>query len=215
MTASARVRGEPVALIVVVALALAVRLAGAGDRLTSDEGYSWLVGSAPDVGSFLARLAAFENTPPLFYAGLDLFSTRYLTALLPLSAALLACGVALVPWRPALPLAAVVLLALGVAVFVHREGRELEPDLRRAEALARAVDARVILTNSSAVAFYLRHLQVVLDRPPVRARPRTRAGNLRPSPALCGGGPPADRWRAATRPGASRDAFGAGRRVRG
>ena len=72
---------------------------------------------------------------------------------------------ALVPWRPALPLAAVVLLALGVAVFVHREGRELEPDLRRAEALARAVDARVILTNSSAVAFYLRHLQVVLDRP--------------------------------------------------
>ena len=68
MTASARVRGEPVALIVVVALALAVRLAGAGDRLTADEGYSWLVGSAPDVGSFLARLAAFENTPPLFYA---------------------------------------------------------------------------------------------------------------------------------------------------
>jgi len=43
-----------VALIVVVALALAVRLAGAGDRLTADEGYSWLVGSAPDVGSFLA-----------------------------------------------------------------------------------------------------------------------------------------------------------------
>jgi len=99
------------------------------------------------------------------YAGLDLFSTRYLTALLPLCAALLACGVALVPWRPALPFAAVALIALGVAVFLHREGRELEPDLRRAKVLARDADAQVLLTNSSVVAFYLRDLQVVLDRP--------------------------------------------------
>jgi len=65
---SAGMRGAPLALVGVVALALVVRLAGAGDRLTADEGYSWLVGSAPDVGSFLNRLAAFENTPPLFYA---------------------------------------------------------------------------------------------------------------------------------------------------
>jgi len=101
------------------------------------------------------------------YAGLDLFSTRYLTALLPLAAALLACGLVLVPVarRLALPVAVVALLALGVAGFLHREGRELEPDLRRAEVLARAANSQVVLTNSSVVAFYLRDLPVVLDRP--------------------------------------------------
>lgn len=47
--------------------ALAIRLAGIGDRLSNDEGYSWLVASAPDLGSLLDRLATYENTPPLFY----------------------------------------------------------------------------------------------------------------------------------------------------
>ena len=117
----------------------------------------WLLAGTAAGALVLHALAA--------YAGLDLFSTRYLTALLPLCAALLACGVALVPWRSALPLAAAVLIALGVAVFLHREGRELEPDLGRAETSARGADAQVILTNSSVVAFYLRDLQVVLDRP--------------------------------------------------
>ena len=52
----------------IVLLAIAVRLAGIGDRLSEDEGFSWLVASAPDLDTFLDRLAAFENTPPLFYA---------------------------------------------------------------------------------------------------------------------------------------------------
>src|SRR4051794_19817982 len=56
-----------VLLAAVVVLALIVRLAGVGDRLTIDEGYSWLVGSAPSASVFLDRLAAYENTPPLFY----------------------------------------------------------------------------------------------------------------------------------------------------
>ncbi|MEX2194937.1 MAG: glycosyltransferase family 39 protein [Thermoleophilaceae bacterium] len=55
------------ALAGIVALAVAVRLAGIGDRLSADEGYSWLVASAPDADAFLDRLAAYENTPPLFY----------------------------------------------------------------------------------------------------------------------------------------------------
>ena len=58
----------------ITALALVLRLAGLGDRLSDAEGYTWLVVSAPDAGAFLDRLAAYENTPPLFYA---------LTALLP------------------------------------------------------------------------------------------------------------------------------------
>src|SRR4051812_41286016 len=62
-------------LLAIVAFGLAIRLAGMGDRLTLDEGYTWLVASAPDPGALLDRLAAYENTPPLYYA---------VTALLPL-----------------------------------------------------------------------------------------------------------------------------------
>lgn len=46
---------------------LVLRLVDAGARINDDEGYSWLVASAPSAGAFLSRLARFENTPPLFY----------------------------------------------------------------------------------------------------------------------------------------------------
>lgn len=52
----------------VLLLALVVRLAGLGDRLSDAEGYSWYVASAPGIDAFFERLAAYENTPPLFYA---------------------------------------------------------------------------------------------------------------------------------------------------
>lgn len=63
----ARVDGR-LALLGILVLAVAVRLAGLGDRLSDAEGYSWLVASAPSVDVFFDRLAAYENTPPLFYA---------------------------------------------------------------------------------------------------------------------------------------------------
>src|SRR3954454_8588885 len=65
--AVARLGDRRVLLAGIVLLALACRLAGVGDRLSADEGYSWLVGSAPDPGAFLELLARYENTPPLFY----------------------------------------------------------------------------------------------------------------------------------------------------
>jgi MFS family permease len=55
-------------LPVVIAVGLALRLVGAGARLSHDEGYSWLVATAPTAEAFFDRMAAFENTPPLFYA---------------------------------------------------------------------------------------------------------------------------------------------------
>ena len=55
-------------LLAILALAVVVRLAGIGDRLSDAEGYSWLVASAPSIDAFFDRLAAYENTPPLFYA---------------------------------------------------------------------------------------------------------------------------------------------------
>src|SRR5215210_1568328 len=52
------VRDRRAVLAGVVLLALVLRLAGIGDRLGEDEGYTWIVASAPDLGTFLDRLQA-------------------------------------------------------------------------------------------------------------------------------------------------------------
>ena len=98
-------------------------------------------------------------------AGPDLFAQRYLTVLIPLATALVAGGVAALPWRPAVPVAAAALAAAGVAVFAERSGRELEPDLAPVQAAVLASPPRAVLTNSATVAFYLPGLPVVVDRP--------------------------------------------------
>jgi hypothetical protein len=59
---------RPRAILGVLLLgALALRLAGVGDTLSHDEGYTWLVSSAHGPGALLDRLNAYENTPPLYY----------------------------------------------------------------------------------------------------------------------------------------------------
>jgi hypothetical protein len=59
---------RPRAILGVLILgALALRLVAVGDTLSHDEGYTWLVASAHSPGVFLDRLAAYENTPPLYY----------------------------------------------------------------------------------------------------------------------------------------------------
>ena len=97
--------------------------------------------------------------------GPDIFAQRYLTSLLPLAVAVLAGGVVLVPSRWFTIAAAVCLLGLGVAVFVQRHGRELEPDIDPVAALIERSGDRLVLTNSARVAFYLRDLYPHLDRP--------------------------------------------------
>ena len=97
--------------------------------------------------------------------GPEIFAQRYLTSLIPLVIALLAGAVALVPWRPALPVAAALLLALGGAVFALRHDRELEPDMAPIEALIERSGERTVLTNSARVAYYLRDMDLRLDRP--------------------------------------------------
>jgi 4-amino-4-deoxy-L-arabinose transferase-like glycosyltransferase len=54
-------------LLLITAAGLALRLVGAGARLSHDEGYTWLVANAPSPGAFFDRMADYENTPPLFY----------------------------------------------------------------------------------------------------------------------------------------------------
>jgi hypothetical protein len=47
--------------------ALVLRLIAIGEPLSHDEGYTWLVTSSGDWHTFLDRLTAYENTPPLYY----------------------------------------------------------------------------------------------------------------------------------------------------
>src|SRR4051795_6881844 len=65
--AVARLRDRRILLAAIVLVAVACRAAGAGDRLSADEGYSWLLASGAEPGGFLHLLARYENTPPLFY----------------------------------------------------------------------------------------------------------------------------------------------------
>jgi uncharacterized membrane protein len=62
-----RLTPEVVVLGAIVTLAVALRFVAIGTNLAMDDGYSYIVGSAPNVHAFLQRLAASENTPPLFY----------------------------------------------------------------------------------------------------------------------------------------------------
>ena len=114
----ARLADRRLLLAAIVLLAMAVRLAGMGDRLSDAEGYSWLVAAAPDADGFFDRLAAYENTPPLFYALLALTPLNdeawlRLPALVPAlgSVVVLYCVV-----RPALGTRVALLAALGLAV---------------------------------------------------------------------------------------------------
>ena len=117
----------------------------------------WILGGTLAGGVVLHGLVAL--------VGPDVFAQRYLLSALVPAAALLGGAVALVPWRPAVPLAAAALAVLAVTVLVQRTGRELEPDPAAVRAAVARGGERTVLTNSAVQAFYLRDRRVVLDRP--------------------------------------------------
>ena len=140
-------------LIVVAALAAAaVLLRRAGKR----EALVLLGGTA------LGTLTLHALVAPI---GPDIFAQRYLTSLIPLMVALLAGAVVVLPWRWATTAATAALLGLGVAVFVQRHDRELEPDMAPVASLIRQSGHPNVITNSARVDFYLRDLDPRLDRP--------------------------------------------------
>lgn len=98
-------------------------------------------------------------------AGTHIFDQRYLTVLIPVAAALTGAGLAALPWRAAVPVAAAALVLVALAVVHQRAGRELEPDLRPVKAAVAAAHPATVLTNSAVVAYYLRALHPILDRP--------------------------------------------------
>ncbi|MEA2196476.1 MAG: mannosyltransferase [Solirubrobacteraceae bacterium] len=97
--------------------------------------------------------------------GTEIFNERYLTVLIPLGAALIAVSVGNVDARWLWMGSAVAVSIVGVAVFVQRFGREYEPDLAPVRTAVAALRPRMVLTNSAVVAYYLRRLPVVVDRP--------------------------------------------------
>jgi Dolichyl-phosphate-mannose-protein mannosyltransferase len=117
----------------------------------------WLLVVAPAVAVTLHVLASA--------LGPDVFDARYLVALIPFLAALLAYGVCALPWGWAAPAVAAALVAVGALVFVQRHERELQPDFAPAGAAVRAAGARTVLTNTPVAAYYLRDLRPHLDRP--------------------------------------------------
>jgi 4-amino-4-deoxy-L-arabinose transferase-like glycosyltransferase len=128
------------------------------DRRRRDIAF-WLLVVAPAIA---VALHAAVSIP-----GPEIFDSRYLVALIPFACALLAAGVAALPWRWAVPAAAVALVALAVAVFVQRHDRELQPDMAPVAERVRDSGARTVLTNSPVIAYYLRDADaaVRLDRP--------------------------------------------------
>ncbi len=99
--------------------------------------------------------------------GLNVFTPRYLTILVPLVAAPVAAALAPArggrAWVPAL--AAVLLVAVGVVEVVRRYGGEWQPDLAPVRVAAAAAHPRTVLTNTPLVLYYVRGLRPVLDRP--------------------------------------------------
>jgi hypothetical protein len=102
-------------------LAVAVRFVAIGQHWGTDDGYSYLVATSPNVHVFLARLAAYENTPPLSYMVLALMPTGH-SAYMLVPAAIagtLACVVLYFALRRPLgrDVALIAALALAVAPF--------------------------------------------------------------------------------------------------
>ena len=102
----------------IVVLAVALRFIAIGQHWGTDDGYSYLVASSPTAHLFLARLAAYENTPPLFYLLLSLMPTDHSAwMLVPAAVAgVLACVVLYCALRGALGTQGALLAALALAV---------------------------------------------------------------------------------------------------
>jgi hypothetical protein len=102
----------------VVLIAVALRFVAIGQHWGTDDGYSYLVATSPNAHVFLARLAAYENTPPLSYLVLALMPTGHSAwMLVPAAVAgTLACVVLYFALRRPLGTEAALIAALALAV---------------------------------------------------------------------------------------------------
>jgi hypothetical protein len=137
--------------------------------------------------------------------GLNVFTPRYLTILVPLAAGPLAAAVAQIERRALLAVAGVLLVGLGVVEVARRYRGEWQPDLTPVRVAATQMRPRTVLTNTPLVLYYLRPLRPVMDRPynlgPGRAAACTRPCLIVDDSRVPGGTPrPASGTRSAIGP---------------
>jgi hypothetical protein len=97
--------------------------------------------------------------------GPDVLEANYLTAMIPLAAAVLAVGVTAIPHPAGIPVAVVALLATGGFVFVNRFDREVNPDYERVARLVERERPSAVLTNSAVILYYVEDPRPLLDKP--------------------------------------------------
>jgi 4-amino-4-deoxy-L-arabinose transferase-like glycosyltransferase len=147
-----------VVLAVVAVVAVVLRRAAAAGGSSSPATRAVLM-----IATTAALVLIGSAIAPAF--GTEIFNERYLTVLIPLGAALIAAAVGQLDARGLWVGAGVAVAIVGVAVFVQRFGREYEPDLAPVRTVVAHLRPRMVLTNSAVVAYYLRRLPVVVDRP--------------------------------------------------
>jgi hypothetical protein len=97
--------------------------------------------------------------------GIDVFTQRYLTVLVPVAAGLGAAVVVAFDQRLATFVAAAALVVLGLVGVATRFDGEWEPNLAPIRAVAAAMHPRTVLTNTPVVIYYLSSFRPVFDRP--------------------------------------------------
>lgn len=109
---------------------------------------------------FLAATAVLTVVGSALVAivGVDVFTQRYLTVLVPIAAVIFAAALVLSKRRWVVPLAVVALVGLGLANTARRVGAEFQPDLTPVRAAAVSLHPRTVLTNTPLVLYYLRQL---------------------------------------------------------
>jgi uncharacterized membrane protein len=147
---------EFIALLAALAVVVIVLRRGATARPTATRAVLVIgtTGALVLIGNVLAALVVT-----------DVFNERYLTVLIPLGAALLAAAIGQANMRRLWQAAVLLVAVVAVAVFVQRYGREYQPDLAPVRTVVAALHPRTVLTNSAVVAYYLRRLPVIVDRP--------------------------------------------------
>lgn len=97
--------------------------------------------------------------------GIDVFTQRYLTILVPVGAGLGAAVVVAFDQRAVTLAAAAALVVLGLVGVATRFDGEWEPNLAPIRAAAVAMHPRTVLTNTPVVLYYLSSFRPLFDRP--------------------------------------------------
>lgn len=152
--------GRWLEFVVVVGLAGLAAVALRRRATVSDEGFRRTAGLL--AGTVLLTVVGYALAAVV---GIDIFTQRYLTVLVPLAAMLAGGALAALADRRAIAVGMVLLVALGAIGAARRLGAQYQPDLAPIRAAALALHPRTVLTNTPVVLYYLPALHPVFDRP--------------------------------------------------